>query len=850
VRRATLRGLAARKLRVALTSVAVILGVALVAGTYVLTDTINHSFDDIFTEATRGTDVVVSSREPVENQEGGDPPGFPASVFERVERTPGVEKAQGAVMGMATAFEDGDRLGTPGAPTFVGSTEEEPFNPFDYVEGEAPTGPGQVAIDQGAAERYDIGVGDAVEIAGQAPARDFRVVGVTKFGEVQSLGGAIQFQMTLPEAREVTGKEGEFDRISVQAASGTEPDALARELQRELPGVRVETGQQSADRQTDDIADDLGFLQTTLLVFGWVAVFVGAFIIFNTFSITVTQRTREFAILRTIGASRRQVLGSVILEALLIGAISALVGLGLGILLAPALNGLLEAIGIDLPSSGTVIEARTVVVALLIGVLVTLFAALVPAFRATRVPPVAALHEGAVLPVRRRRRLLTPVAVAFVVAGVAMMAVGLFADLDSTGTLSLLAGGAVVVLLAVALLSPRLVRPIASLVGRPLARVRGVTGQIARENTMRNPGRTAVTAAALMIGLALVTFVTVFAAGVRAGVDDLLDRQFQGDFAIQNEDGFSPFSGRTAEAVARVPGVEEVSALRFSESKVEGAGATTSVVGVDPASLSRVMDLDWDEGSEATLRRLGPGTAVADTPWAEDRGLEVGDTFRATTPTGKRVTVRLIGTYDDQGTLGGDYLVDNETLAADYGERMDSIELVRIDPGANAGAVQREIAALLERSFPTAEVLDRQGYKDRIAEQLNQVLMLFYALLALSIIVSLFGIVNTLALSIFERTREIGLLRAVGTSRRQMRQVVRYESVITALIGAVLGLVVGVLFAFVVIAGLQDEGIAFAFPVVPLIALVIAAALAGVLAAILPARRATRVDVLDALAYE
>ncbi|HEY8582098.1 MAG TPA: ABC transporter permease, partial [Capillimicrobium sp.] len=502
----SLRGFGARKLRVALTVIAVSLGVGLIAGTYVLTDTINKSFDNIFATAYEGTDVAISPQDAVDTDDGEPATSLPASLLTRVEGQPAVEQAAGSIFSTAAAFDDdGERLGSQGPPTFIASVQPEPFEIFDVADGALPTQPGQTAILKGTAEQYDLAIGDTVQAVGDGPREPLEITGTLTVGGSDSFGGSVILLTTLEEAQRLVGKEGEFDEISVQAASGTTPEQLRDELKpvvREEMGAsaRVRTGQENADRQASDIQSDLSFVRTFLLVFAAIAVFVGAFIIFNTFSITVAQRMREFALLRTLGASKRQVMSAVLFEGLLIGLIGALVGLALGLVLAQGLKALFGLFGADIPADGTVVEPRTIIISVLVGVLVTLLSGVTPALRATRVPPVAALREGAVLPPGRGRRFVTPGGALLTLLGVAALGGGLFAGAG----IELVGLGALLVFLGIALLSPKLVPPLARLVGRPLEAMRGITGQLARENAIRQPGRTAVTASALMIGVTLV----------------------------------------------------------------------------------------------------------------------------------------------------------------------------------------------------------------------------------------------------------------------------------------------------------------------------------------------------------
>ncbi|HEY1275700.1 MAG TPA: FtsX-like permease family protein [Thermoleophilaceae bacterium] len=847
--RVALRGLAARKLRAFTTWLAIFLGVALVAGTYVLTDTINHSFEEIFTESLKGTDVAITARNDVEQQDTG-PPAFPASLLQKVRSVDGVEAAEGSVFASARFVDkDGDPIGSQFAPNFVSSTQSKRFEALDYKQGRPPLGAHEASIDTQTADNGDLKLGGRLRIAGERHVTSYRIVGLTQLGNA-SFGGAGIAQLTLPEAQRVTDRVGQFDQISIAAEPGVSPVELRDRLREVMPPqVQVETGTQSAKRQSNDIEDDLSFLKITLLVFAGVSLFVGAFLIFNTFSITVAQRTREFGMLRTLGASRRQVLGSVLLEALLLGVLGAAAGLAGGLAFAAGINALFKSIGIDLPNTGNVVETRTIVVSVLVGVVVTLVSAMFPAIRATRVTPMAALREGDLPGSARRGRVLTAFAVLLSLGGLALICVGLFGGIDDSGSAAgMVGGGAAAILLGVSLFSSRLVRPLASLVGKPMERIRGLTGRLARENAMRKPGRTAATSAALMIGLALVVFVTVFAAGINASVGKAIDRNFKGQLVLQNIDGFSPIPQQAVEEAARVPGVTTASSLSSSAGKVDGSDIR--VAGVDPATVDSVLSLDWKKGSPATLSGLGAHEAIADDAWAKDNDLEVGDTVRVKTPTERTVTFTIRGTVKDNADLLGNLVVDQETLRTDFARTAPSMGFLAVAPGANVDRVQDRVDDVITRAFPTVEVQNQQELKDSQRQQVNQLLGLIYALLSLAVIVSLFGIVNTLALSIHERTRELGMLRAVGMSRRQVRTMIRYEAVITALIGALLGTVLGIIFAALLSAPLSDEGFELAYPVPTLIILLILAAFAGVLAAIGPARRASRLNVLEALAYE
>lgn len=846
-----LKGLAARKLRALSTILAVLLGVALVAGTYILTDTINRSFDDIFTTALEGTDVVVVPKEIVA-QDTSEPPPFSASLLNRVERVPGVAKAEGGIFSLVRITDaKGEPFGQGFAPQFAFSKASRPFDTLTYVEGGPPRTARQAAIDESNAKREGIELGDTIGVVGEGPLQRFRVVGINKLGDT-STGGSSSVTLTLPEAQRISDKAGKFDQISIAADPGVSPTELKQRVARVMPpSVQVETGEENAQRETDEIGSDLGFLKVALLVFAGIALVVGGFQIFNTFSITVAQRIREFGLLRTLGASRGQILAAVMVEAFVVGLAGAVAGLFAGLGFAAGINALFESAGIDLPNTGLVFATRTVVVALLLGVGVTVVAALTPALRATRVTPMAALLEAALPERRRRGRVLAVVAGLLGLGGLAMLLLGLFGDTDTAGQAAgLMGAGSAAILFSASLYSPRLVRPLAAVAGWPMERLRGLTGRLARENAMRKPGRTAVTSAALMIGLALVVFVTVFAAGLNRSIASAIDTNFQNDVTVQSTDGFSPIPSSIARDVRGVEGVGDVGSIRFSYAKVGGEQGQQRVSGVDPATIGGVFDFDLTEGPASAVEDLTPGQAIVDEAYAKSNDLELGDELRVLTPTGRRTAFEIVAAVKDRTDFLGSFLVDQRAMARFFGETRDTYVLVGVAPGADAAAVEERVKRLVDTRYPSAEALDQEELKQSQEQQITGLLNLIYALLALAVIVSIFGIVNTLALSIHERTRELGMLRAVGMTRRQVKRVIRYEAVITALIGALLGTALGVLFAALISRPLADEGFELAYPVGQLIVILALAALAGVVAAIGPARRAAKLDVLEALAYE
>ncbi|HEY5815903.1 MAG TPA: FtsX-like permease family protein [Solirubrobacterales bacterium] len=845
-----LKSLWARRVRAMTTTLAVVIGVAFVAGTYILTDTTFAAFDEIFEDSLAKTDVVITAREEV-RQETGEVPSFEATVLPQVRGVDGVRVAIGQIFTVGAFFdEENEQIGTPFAPKFITSDLPESLETQTYVEGRKPRTAKEASLDQSAAEEAGLGLGDKLKLASVERVAAYRIVGLTKLGAA-SWGGASIAGLILPEAQRITDKRGEFDQILIAAEAGVSEETLARRVQQRVAdhSLLVETAKQNAERNSDQIRSDLGFLRIALLVFAFVALFVGAFLIFNTFSITVAQRIREFGMLRTLGAGRAQILGSVVVEALAIGVLGAVAGLAGGYAIAVGLNGLFVALGIDLPTTSLVTKDRTIVVSLLIGIGVTLISSFVPALRATRVPPIAALLALELPQSRGRGIFVAALAVLLGVAGLAMVGAGLFGGAEGGSAAGLIGGGAVAVLLGVSLFSPRLVRPLASFAGKPLELLRRLTGRLARENTQRNPARTAVTAAALMIGLAVVAFVTVFAAGIKSSIATAVDESFQGELVLQNSDGFSPISPRAAGAARQVPGVELVSAMRIAQAKLLDGGGKERVSALD-RDAGAVIDIDWIEGGPQTLRTLGDAQVIVDKSLASDNGLERGDKVRFLTQIGARPNLTVVGEYEDKAELFGGAIVTQRLMATAFDQRDDTIDFVKLATGAGAEKVQGALIKTMDREFPVVEVRNQQELKENQEEQINQLLGLIYALLALAVIVSLFGIANTLALSIHERRRELGMLRAIGMSRRQVRTMIRYEAVITALIGALLGMVIGVIFAALIAQPLEDEGFALSYPVGQLLVMLVFAALAGVLAAIPPARRASRLDVLESLQYE
>ena len=847
-----LKGLLGRKLRTTLTAFAIVLGVATVSGTYVLTDSIDKAFDAIFVNSRKGSDVVISGRSPFNLSEGSgsEAPAFDESLLTKVQALPDVVQAEGGVNGEAQLIgRDGKAVVYGGAPNlgFSIANGNSPFNPLTLTSGQWPA-PGEVVIDKSTAGKEHFRIGDTVGVQAEGPVQRLRVSGLVKFGSVSTIGGATLAGFDLPTAQRLFGKEGKLDEIAVSARQGVSDPALLREIREVLPpDTQVRTSNAQARDDASDTNEFISFLQKFLLAFGGIALFVGSFVIANSLSITIAQRTRELATLRTIGASRRQVLRSIILEALVVGVIASVIGLFLGLALAKGLFSLFDAVGFTLPNQGLTFETRTVVVSLLVGIVVTLLASLRPALRATRVPPIAAVREGATLPESRFARFRLPASILLAALGFAGLLAGLFVpDLGTAEILIYMLGGALLVFFGIALLSVRLVRPLAATLGVPATRIGGAAGWLARDNAQRNPQRTASTSSALMIGLALVTLVSVLAAGIvssfKGAVNDLWKNA---DYAITAQNNFSPIPTTAADAIAKTPGVTAIGNVRAGQTRSFGKTIQTSAVN---SATREMFAIDWKQGSPEVLARLGSNGAFVDDGYADDHRLKVGSTISLLFPSGASKQFVVKGIFDPPtgGSPFGRVTVSQAAWdkLVDHPRNLYSFLLMRGgQTDANEAALDRTL-----KEFPNAKAQTREKFIDNQISGLSSILNVLYVLLALSVIVSLFGIVNTLVLTVFERTREIGMLRAIGMTRRQVRRMIRHESVITALIGAAIGIVLGIVLASLLIA--RVDFIEFSLPAGQLLVFAVASIFVGIIAAIFPARRAARLNVLEALQYE
>ncbi len=835
-----LKGIAANKTRLVLTALAIVLGVSFVSGSFVLSDTISKTFDDIFEDVFAGTDVVVQSEQDGAN---GQPEPIDASLLPQIEDVDGVRAAVGgaSLLGVIPIEPDGEALTTMGAPQFGFSwTDEQELNPFEIRDGRPPLEDGEVAVDDGTADQAGYEIGQTIVVVAD-DRRSYTLVGIAEFGgTADGLAGATAVLFTLPEMQRLAGLEGRFDSINVAADDGVGSAELRDRIAAVLPaGVGATTGQDEQQAQSSEITDQIRPVTYGLLGFAFVSLFVSAFIIFNTFSITVAQRARQMALLRAVGASGGQVRRMVLIEALVLGVIASVAGLFLGLLLAAGLRALFAAIGAELPSTALQFLPRTWIVALALGIGITVLASYLPARRASTVPPVAAMRadfsfssgsDGA----------RTAIGAGLAILGIALL--GLSFVVSGTLTIIvLLAAGALLLLLGVGGIAATLVRPLAAVIGWPLERVFKTPGKLGRENAMRNPRRSAVTAAALMIGLALVAVSAVGTSSLNASFSALLEDQFPAAFIVSPVTDESPFSPEAAAAIQREPLVGPVGQAREGSFRIDGDDKT--LTGVNLPDFGELHDPDFVDGGWGDLV---PGTVAIRSSAAEDLGLSVGSEVTLAFAGGPRpFTVAAL--YDE--SIFGDYFITLDDYQANYAVQQDVVVFANPVEGADPDAAQAQIEQALA-PFPQVMVQNESEFKEDLEANLNQLLSIVIILLMFAIIIAIFGIVNTLALSVFERTREIGLLRAVGLMPRRVRTMIIVESVIVSVIGGVLGLAVGVVLGAVLIERAGGFLTELSIPIGLLVVFLVLSAVAGVLAAIFPARRAARLDVLRAIAQE
>ncbi len=853
-----LQSLLARKRRLVTTALAVIIGVAFTAGTLILTDSMGKTFNDLSAGAYKGTDAVVRAKAVFNDPSvgGGEQrPLVDASLVPALSHVPGVAAAQGTVQGFAQLIgKDGTPVGSGRAPTFGGNWGTVPtLNPFQVVAGHAPQAPDEVVIDKQSATLGHLAVGDTTTVLVNGPPQRVRIAGIAVFGTSDNLAGASFVLFTTPVAQRLVAAPGKFTQISFVAAPGVSQPQLAASLQRALPsGTEAVTGAKIIQETKNSFQQILNVFSKFLLIFAVIALVVGGFIIMNTFAITVAQRTQENGLLRALGASRRQVLGSVIVEAVAVGAIAALVGLAAGVAVATGLKALLGAFGFALPGGSLVLSVNTVLVSLLLGLGVTVVAAISPARKAAKVSPVAAMQQATAGSTGYGSRQRVVVGLALLAAGLAVLFYGLFGH--PAKAFLIVGVGILLVFFAVTVLGRTIALPLSRTIGAPLPRIKGVTGTLARENTMRNPKRTAASASALMIGVGLVAFITILASSTIASNNATVDRTFTGDFAINSGLGGGGVDPALPARLATLPQVAAATGESIGDAVI--FGQVQGLAAVDPGTAGQIFNVSPLQGS---ISALGPDAIAVSADTAAKHHLTLGDPvpaiFRDTGPQ----TLRVALIYGDPQAApsaipGGKpaYFLGTPAFNANFAAPHSYFQVfVKKAPGAPAAAALAAVKKLTARDAPGATVQDQSGYKAEQTKQINQLLYFIYALLALAIVIALLGIGNTLALSIFERTRELGVMRAVGMTRRQLRSTIRWESVIVALQGTVLGLAVGVFVGWALVLAQKNNGLTvFSVPYKTLLIVIVMAGLAGVAAAILPSRRAARLNVLRAIVTE
>ena len=828
----TVKELAARKLRLLTTAFAVLLGVAFMAGTMVFTDTIGATFDSVLADADEGVDAYVRAPSEIELGYGEPGPRLDASLADQVASVDGVDEVALRINGYAQVVgPDGEPVGDLKKNPAFGTNwvTVDDLNPYQLSSGHAPMNDNEVVIDKASADKAGYQPGDVATVLTKSEPQEFTIAGIATFGSADSPAGATAVLFTDAVAAELLASPGQADAIAVTADEGVAQADLAAAIQSAVgSNVEVVTGAALVAENQAALASDFAGFDTIMMIFAFVAVFVGAFIINNTFSITVAQRTKEMAMLRAIGASGRQVKRSVLIEAVAIGALASAAGLVAGIGVASGLRGLMSLFGFSLPAGPTVISTTDMVISFAVGVIVTVLSAWLPARRAARIAPIAALRDVSVdrSAGSGRRAVVGSVVTA---VGVASLLVGL------SGELMLVAVGALATFIGVSILGPVLARPVARAFGVPL-RLRGVSGELATRNAMRNPKRTARTASSLMIGVALVGFITVFAASVKTSVAGSLESDFAGTHIVQaggydNSTGLSP---ELADALHTTPGVEAVSQTRISPAIVDGS-ATEGFYAFDATTIDELFELGAVEGD---LDSLGADGIAVSSEQAVAKGWTIGSAVPVTFPSGDTTFV-VEAIYSSGTDWVGSEFVDLDGFRANGGDELD----YRVYVSGDESAIEATAAG-----YASADVLDKDAFLAEMNGEIDTMLGLFYALLAFAVVIALLGIANTLALSVFERTREIGLLRAIGMSRSQVRSVVRWESIVIAVFGTTLGLAIGTFFGWAIVRAMADEGIdSLAIPAANLIAIAGIAAVAGAVAAAMPARRAANLDVLDAV---
>ncbi|QGG94390.1 ABC transporter permease [Actinomarinicola tropica] len=847
----TLKGLWAHKVRYLLTGLAVVLGVAFMAGTMVLTDTMEATFDEVIASANEGTDVIVRSDSVVEGAFASARGRLDAAVVDDVAAVDGVAVARGSIQGTAQLVHaDGEAAAADdGLNVTIGANwiDDERLNPFSLSDGRAPESADEAVVDQRTADAEGWTVGDEIQVLTKEGPATLTLVGTAAYGDVDGLPGTTLVATDDATAQRLFAEADRFDMVVVAAEGGVSSTELAERLSATVgaagSGLEVVTGEQDTADQQDQLAEDLGFFNSFLMAFAYVALFVGTFIIYNTFSIVVAQRLKDLALLRAIGARRAQVLRSVVLESVAVGVVAAGLGLLAGVGLSFALRALLAGVGLDIPSGPLVVASGTVVTALVVGVGVSVLSAIVPAVRASKVRPIAALRDVAID--RSNASVGRTVAGTLLTAlGVVAFAAGMVAG--GTDGLPVLGLGAGTILVGVITLGPVLVRPAMAVLGAPAARLSGITGRYAKENARRAPKRTAATASALMIGVALVGFITIVAASTKESVAAAVDGSFRADYVVDSGSFTGGFGVDIEEDLLASSAVELISPVRDTPAEVDGVGS--QLTAVDTAVFDELYDLELSSGA---LDRVGDDGVAISSDMATDEGLAVGDTVSVRFADGADVALEVRAIFDGYlPSAYSDWVVDVATFDAHVADVYDRQVFVGVADGVPAAESRAAVEAAVAE-WPNAQIDDQAELKETVTAEIDQMLNLIYGLLALAVVIALIGIANTLALSVHERTRELGLLRAIGMHRRQVRAAVRWESVLIAVLAATLGAGLAIGGAWGMVRALAEEQVThLVLPVPQLLVIMAAAGVAGVVAATGPARRAAKLDILGAIATQ
>ena len=841
--RIALKGILGRKARLVLTSLAVILGTAFLSGTAVFSATLNRTFDNLFSDVFRNIDAYVRSTQVIEADFGAEErQRLPQELIAMIEEVPGVADVQGDIQAFARIIgKDGKPIGTEGAgpPTFGSVGEDFKGALWTISDGKFPETSTEVALDEASAKAGKFVVGDKVKVVAQAGSREFTLVGIASYGDVRSPGGATFALFDLVTAQEFLAKPGFIDNILISGDGSVSDEALAKAISAVIPSsYRTETltGAEITKETQDQIGSALSFFSILLSTFSYIALGVGSFVIYNVFSISAAQRQRENALLRAIGASKKQVTRAMLIESVVVGLFGSVIGLFAGIGLSKALSALLKAAGIDLPSGGLVVPSSAVINTIVVGMIVTITSAWLPARRAGRVPPLAAMRETAieVVALTRRRTVFGLVLIALGAASIIAVTNGASNTWLGIGILFVFSGTIT--------LGPVIARPVALLLGRPAETLRGVTGTMARQNSARNPKRTSRTASPVLIGVALVTAVAALAASIRTQIDGVFTEQFKGDYAINtNARGFGGLSPSLADDINSLPEVERATGFGLLTVKIEDKGQYLTTI--NPATVEGVFDIGLTSGKYSDLT---PETIFVSQQYVENNDAALGDKIVVTLADAQVKSLTIAGIYEFDD-LAGKYTVSRDLVKDSTVISFDLGVYIKVKPGVSDESARSALQAAVDK-YGQGELLSKREYIDLQSGQINQLLGLIYGLLFLSVIIAVVGIIITLLLSVFERQREIGLLRAVGMTKSQVRTTVRWESVITSLLGAVVGIVLGVGLGWVIVYALRDQGLSsFSVPVSSTISILIMAFVIGVLAAVYPAWRATRVNLLSAI---